>query len=225
MQSKGLSRVFSNTRVQKHQFFSAQSFHIEPSGSISACVISYFSRVRLFATPLTVARQAPLSVGFSRQEYWSGLPCPPPGDLLDSGAGPASLVSPALAGRFFIATPSGKSPGSRQLWLSLHPLMWSSLPWVLGTALPGISERTRLKSSGVVERSQLEDWNAGEDVPGWATLSKKSLTSRSPFPYLGDGDRKPVGLCGSAECTGAKGRAEGLHVAGAQLTPPLLLSH
>ena len=39
------------------------------------------SRVRLFATPGTVARQAPLSMGFSRQEYWSGLPCPPPGDL------------------------------------------------------------------------------------------------------------------------------------------------
>ena len=42
-------------------------------------------RVRLFATPQTVARQAPLSMGFSRQEYWSGLPCPSPGDLPDPG--------------------------------------------------------------------------------------------------------------------------------------------
>ena len=44
---------------------------------------SVLSHVRLFETPWTIARQAPLSTGFSRQEYWSGLPCPPPGDLPD----------------------------------------------------------------------------------------------------------------------------------------------
>ena len=44
-----------------------------------ACVLSHFSRVRLFVTPWTVARQAPRSMGFSRHEHWSGLPCPPPG--------------------------------------------------------------------------------------------------------------------------------------------------
>ena len=49
----------------------------------------------------TVASQAPLSMGFSRQEYWSGLPCPPPGDLLDPGIEPVSLTCPALAGGFF----------------------------------------------------------------------------------------------------------------------------
>ena len=59
------------------------------------------SRVRLFATPWTVARQAPLSMGFSRQEYWSGLPFPPPEDLPDPWIEPASPVSPALARRFF----------------------------------------------------------------------------------------------------------------------------
>ena len=53
------------------------------------------------ATPWTVACQAPLSVGFSRQEYWSGLSCPPPGDLPDPGIKPTSLTSHALAGRFF----------------------------------------------------------------------------------------------------------------------------
>ena len=52
-------------------------------------------------TPWTVAHQAPLSMGFSRQEYWSGLPCLPLGDLPDPGIKPASLSSPALAGRFF----------------------------------------------------------------------------------------------------------------------------
>ena len=59
------------------------------------------SHVRLFFTPRTAAHQAPLSMGCSRQEYWSGLPCSPPGDLLDIGIKTVSLVSPELAGRFF----------------------------------------------------------------------------------------------------------------------------
>ena len=58
-------------------------------------------RVQLFVTPWTVALQAPLSKEFSRQEYWSGLPFPPPGDLLNPGIKPESLASPALAGGFF----------------------------------------------------------------------------------------------------------------------------
>ena len=53
------------------------------------------------ATLWTVALQAPLSMGFSWQEYWSGLPCPPPGDLPNPGIEPTSLMSPALAGGFF----------------------------------------------------------------------------------------------------------------------------
>ena len=60
-----------------------------------------FSHVQLFAMLQTVARQAPLSMGFSRQGYWSGLPCPPPGDLLNPEIELASLLSPALAGGFF----------------------------------------------------------------------------------------------------------------------------
>ena len=54
-----------------------------------------------FVTPKTVACQAPLSTEFSRQEYWSGLPFPPPGDLPNPGIKPASLMSPALGGGFF----------------------------------------------------------------------------------------------------------------------------
>ena len=65
------------------------------------CVLSLFSHVRLFATPWIVALQAPLSMDFSRQEYWSGFPCPPPGDLPDTRIKPGSLMSPALPGRFF----------------------------------------------------------------------------------------------------------------------------
>ena len=57
------------------------------------------------ATPGTVTHQAPLSMEFSRQEYWSGLPFPTPGDLPDSGMKPMSLVSPALAGGFFTTAP------------------------------------------------------------------------------------------------------------------------
>ena len=56
-------------------------------------MLSSFSCVPLFVTLRTVARQTPLSMGFSKQEYWSGLPCPPPGDLSDLGVNP---TSPAL---------------------------------------------------------------------------------------------------------------------------------
>ena len=58
-----------------------------------------------FVKPWTVAHQAHLSMGFSRQEYWSGLPFPPPGDLPNPGM---ELVSPALAGGFFTTEPPGK---------------------------------------------------------------------------------------------------------------------
>ena len=65
------------------------------------CVLSLFSRIGLFVTPWTVAQQTPLSMGFSSQEYWSGLPFPSPVDLPDLGIEPMSLVSPTLADEFF----------------------------------------------------------------------------------------------------------------------------
>ena len=65
------------------------------------CVLSHFSCVLLFTTLWTVARQASLSVGFFRQEYWNGLPSPLIGDLPDPGIEPATLKSPALAAGFF----------------------------------------------------------------------------------------------------------------------------
>jgi len=64
-------------------------------------MLSHFNHVQLFATPWTIALQAPLSMQFSRQEYWSGLPFPPPGDLPNPGIKPVSPTSPALAGEFF----------------------------------------------------------------------------------------------------------------------------
>ena len=71
------------------------------------CVLSH---VRLFVTPWTVALQAPLSIEFFRQEYWSGLPCSPPGDLLDPGIEPMSLKSPALADSFFTTSATWEAP-------------------------------------------------------------------------------------------------------------------
>ena len=62
----------------------------------------------IFTTPWTVARQAPLSMGFSRQEYWSGFPLPLPGDLHAPGIEPMSPVAPALASGFFAIEPPGK---------------------------------------------------------------------------------------------------------------------
>ena len=59
-----------------------------------------FSPVRLFATPWTIAHHAPLSMEFSGQEYWSGLPFPTPGNLPDPGIETVSPASPALAGKF-----------------------------------------------------------------------------------------------------------------------------
>ena len=68
-----------------------------------------------FVTPGTVANQAPLSTGCSRQEYWIGLPFPSPRDLPDPGVEPMSLASPELAGGFFTTEPPGKPKLSRLL--------------------------------------------------------------------------------------------------------------
>ena len=73
---------------------------------LCAIVLSPFSRVRLLGTPWTVALQAPLSMGFCRQEYWSGLPCPPLGDLPHPEIKPTSLMPPAFqAGSLPLALP------------------------------------------------------------------------------------------------------------------------
>ena len=68
------------------------------------------SQVQLFATPWAVTHQASLSMEFPRQEYWSRLPFPTPGNIPDPGIGPVSLASPALADRFFMTVPPEKPP-------------------------------------------------------------------------------------------------------------------
>ena len=74
------------------------------------CCANRFSHGQLFVTPWTIAHQAPLSMGFSRQECWSGLPCPSPGDLPGPGIGAKSLMSPALAGGFFTTSTTWEAP-------------------------------------------------------------------------------------------------------------------
>ena len=76
---------------------------------ICAYVLSHFSHVWLCATPWTVAHQAPLSMGFSRQEYWSGFPCSPPGHLPNPGIELAPLMSPTLVGAFFTTSATWKA--------------------------------------------------------------------------------------------------------------------
>ena len=72
------------------------------------CAAQSLSHAQLFVTPWTAARQAPLSMGLSRQEYWSGLLCPTPVDLPNPGIKPSSPASPALEAGFLSTEPPGK---------------------------------------------------------------------------------------------------------------------
>ena len=84
---------------------------VGPGPIVALCaVLSRFSRVWLFATPWTIAHQASLSVGFPRQKYWSELPFPSPGYLPDPRIKSESLISPALAGRFFTTRATREVP-------------------------------------------------------------------------------------------------------------------
>ena len=70
--------------------------------------VQSLNHVPVFVTPWTISHQAPVSMGFFSQGYWSGLPFPPPGDLPNPAIKPISPVSSALAGEFFTTEPSGK---------------------------------------------------------------------------------------------------------------------
>ena len=87
-------------------------------------MLSHFSHVQLFETLWTVALQAPLFMGFFRQEYWSGLPFPPPGDLPNPRIKPTSPVSPALAGGFFTISTTWEALQPREL----RPNLLNALP-------------------------------------------------------------------------------------------------
>ena len=96
------------------------------------------SCVWLFATPWTVACLAPLSMGFSRQEYWSGLRCPPPEDLPDPGIESTSPAFPALADRFFTTEPPGKSHKHEAAFLNLCVYLFWPVPCFYCSHPPGL---------------------------------------------------------------------------------------
>ena len=138
-----------------------------------------FSHVQLFVTPRTEAHQAPLSMGFSRQGYWRGLPLYTPGDLPDPGIKPLSLMSPALAGKFFTTAPPGKPQAWGILLLPLVAQTVKNLPamrvWCLSREDP-LEKRMATHSSILVweipwteEPGRLQSMGSQRVRHAWAT--------------------------------------------------------
>ena len=133
-------------------------------------VVQELSHAQLFVSPRTEAHSAPLSMGFPRQKYWSGLPFPSPGDLPDPAIEP---LSPALAGGFFTTEPRGK------LFLEVCCVL-SRFSRVRGFATPWTVARQAPLSTGF--SSQEHEWIAlpsskGSSQPRFGTWS---LTSPAP---------------------------------------------
>ena len=107
-----LSKLFSSGGQSIGASASASVLPMNIQGwlHLGLCACYVTCHVWLFVTPWTIAHQAPLSMELSRQEYWSGLPGPPPGDLPDPGIKPVSLTSPAMAGRFFTTSATWIAP-------------------------------------------------------------------------------------------------------------------
>ena len=142
------------------------------------CYTQSLSLVRLFVTPQTVAGQAPLSVGFSRQVYWSGLPFPPPGDLPNPGI---ELTSPALAGRCFTTEPPlyylkppGQPVGSRQSFSK--QTAWGprgEMPWAW-TPTPCSWNTTHKKEWDNFSVKYYMDYKLTQ--PGWVQRNDKIIS-------------------------------------------------
>ena len=134
--------------------------------------VKSLSRVQLFATPWTAAHQAPLSMGFSRQEYWSGLPFPSPGDLLDPGIEPMSPALQAHTGRHFNlwATRKPKFGGKVKLFL---PIAHHKIPL-------SIESSWQEYHSGLPFPSPVDLPHPGIE-PGSPALQVDSLPTEPPF--------------------------------------------
>ena len=106
---------------EKSSIFFSKSNDIFNSSrkQVHTCTLSHFSRVQLCATLWTAAHQAPLSMGFPRQEYWSELPFPSPWDLPDPEI---KSTCPALDGRFFTTEPPGKP--NKSWWAVIYKMRW-----------------------------------------------------------------------------------------------------
>ena len=98
------SLIFFRRTSQTYIYTSKFPISIRDFGPVHACMLGRFSLFQCFETLWAKAHQAFPCMGFSRPEYWSGLPCPPPGDLLDPGIKPESLKCSELAGRLFASS-------------------------------------------------------------------------------------------------------------------------
>ena len=117
---------------------------------MSVCAKS-LSCVQFFAILWTIAHQTLLSMGFSRQEYWSGFPCPSPGYLPDPGIKPESLVSPASAGGFFTTSATWEALTSMHSIIYVHQLRCYCIP-LLSNSYVGLSRsKTLQKRKNIVD--------------------------------------------------------------------------
>ena len=128
---------FTVTQVERNRDETCTPWAWTCTTSSHAGVLSCFSHVRFFATPWTLACQVPLSMGFSRQGYWSGGPCPPAGDLPDPGIEPGSFIFLMSAGGFFTSEPPrkllqrglmGQNPGALNAVTKDQVLHWLWFP-------------------------------------------------------------------------------------------------
>ena len=101
---------------------------IYPYHNTHACMLNCFSRIWLLVTPMDSSLPACSDQGFSRQEHWSGLPCPPPGDLPNPGIISASLTSPTLADGFFTTNPTWKAYNTHNIAITNFFLVCKSFP-------------------------------------------------------------------------------------------------
>ena len=144
----------------------------------SITVVRHFSPVQLLGTPWTVARQAPLSMGFSRQEDWSGLPRPRPGHLPDPGMEPACLLCPALAGGLFTTSTTW------QVQYLIFKVKGKCLPACVGTGFPsGCKSFARIS----VAQTDWPFWVVKRPGPAGVLRPWPGLGIPSPFPRSGSG--------------------------------------
>ena len=142
-----------------------------------ACMLNCFSYVGLFVSLLTVACQAPLSMGFSRPEYWRGLPCSPPGDPPDSGIEPMSFMSSVLTGRFFTSSTT---------WEALVKEGWLLVPTRMSSHLR--SGKLVTGSSGVCL-----EYDCRWELCRWASFGEQLTGNR--YQWL-----PTAGVWGSVKC-------------------------
>ena len=160
------------------------------------CMLSHFSWIQLCATLWTVVHQAPLSMGFSRQEYWSGLPCPPPGGLPDPGMEREYLMSPVLAGGFFTTSTTWETPVYRQIWHRVlcggYLLTFRRTPVSYGAksekfSVSGSSQCAQLRrnGTGTKETVTLPSFDSRELAKAsyclWACFPKCKLGNKAAF--------------------------------------------